>query len=144
MTVLEQAKVIRKAMDSASLVLTDAQALESIALYPRWEELVEKSEIVEKDFRFRYDEKLYKVIKPEYTFTEVYVPGAGTESLFARVEEGHIGTKEDPIPYETNMEIFEGLYYTQYDVLYHCTRSSGQPLYHDLSSLVAIYVEVVA
>lgn len=144
MTVLEQAKVIRKAMDSASLVLTDAQALESIALYPRWEELVENNETVNKDFRFRYGEKLYKVVQPEYTFTEVYVPGTGTESLFARVEEGHSGTLEDPIPYETNMEIFEGLYYTQYDVLYRCTRSSGQPLYHDLANLVGNYVEVVA
>lgn len=144
MTVLEQAKVIRKAMDSASLVLTDEQALESIGIYPRWEELVEKGETVAKDFRFRYDEKLYKVVQPEYTFTEVYVPGAGTESIFARVEEGHSGTQEDPIPYETNMEIFEGLYYTQYDVLYRCIRNSGQPLYHDLSSLVGNYVEVVA
>lgn len=144
MTVLEQAKVIRKAMDSASLVLTDAQALESIGIYPRWEELVEKSETVEKGFRFRYGEKLYKVVRPEYTFTDVYVPGAGTESIFARVEEGHSGTQEDPIPYETNMEIFEGLYYTQYDVLYRCIRNSGQPLYHDLANLVGNYVEVVA
>lgn len=144
MTVLEQARNIRKAMDSASLVLTDAQAIESICIYPRWEELVEKSETVEKGFRFRYGEKLYKVIQPQYTFMEVYVPGAGTESLFARVEEGHTGTQEDPIPYEGNMEIFEGLYYTQNGVLYRCIRSSGQPLYHDLSSLVGNYVEVVA
>jgi hypothetical protein len=131
-------------MDSASLVLTDEQALESIGIYPRWEELVGKSETVTKGFRFRYGEKLYKVVQPEYTFTEVYVPGVGTESLFARVEEGHSGTQEDPIPYDTNMEIFEGLHYTQYDVLYRCTRSSGQPLYHDLANLVGVYEEVVA
>ena len=144
MTVIEQARNIRKAMDSASLVLTDAQAIESIGIYPRWEELVEKSETVEMGFRFRYDEKLYKVIQPKHTFAEIHVPGAGTESLFARIDEGHAGTQEDPIPYEGNMEIFEGLYYTQNDVLYLCIRSSGQPLYHDLSSLVGNYVEVVA
>ena len=68
----------------------------------------------------------------------------GTESLFSKVDETHAGTVEDPIPFKKNMEIFEGLYYTQYDVLYRCIRGSGQPMYHDLSLLVGSYVEVVA
>jgi hypothetical protein len=41
------------------------------------------------------------------------------------------------------MEIFKGKYYIQNDVVYLCTRDSGQPLYHDLSALVGSYVEVV-
>jgi hypothetical protein len=41
------------------------------------------------------------------------------------------------------MEVYKGLYYTQYDVLYLGIRDSGQPLYHDLSALVGSYVEVV-
>lgn len=144
MTVLEQANIIRKAMDSAALVLTDEQAIDSIGIYPRWEELVDKAETVEKGFRFRYGEKLYKVLQQKYTFTEVYIPGAGTESLFAMVDVGHAGTYEDPIPYKKNMEIYQGSYYLQYDVIYLCIRSSGQPLQHDLSVLVGNYVEVVA
>lgn len=144
MTVLEQAQAIRKAMDKAAAVLTDEQAVDSIGIYPRWEELVDKAETVEKGFRFRYVDKLYKVLQPKYTFTEVYIPGAGTESLFARVDVGHAGTYEDPIPYEGNMEIYQGLYYSQNDVIYLCIRSSGQPLQHDLSVLVGNYVEVAA
>ena len=144
MTVLEQARNIRKAMDSASLVLTDAQAIESIGIYPRWEELVEKSEIVEMGFRFRYGEKLYKVLQPQYTFTDVYVPGAGTESLFARVDETHSGTADDPIPYEGNMALKEGKHYSQGGVVYRCIWSTGIPVHHPLSELVGLYVEVVA
>ena len=144
MTVLEQARNIRKAMDSASLVLTDEQAIESIGIYPRWEELVEKSETVEQGFRFRYGEKLYKVLQPQYTFTDVNVPGAGTESLFARIDETHAGTAEDPIPYEGNMALEENKYYSQGGVVYRCIWSTGIPVYHPLSELVGLYVEVVS
>lgn len=42
------------------------------------------------------------------------------------------------------MEIFKDKYYTQNDVLYICTRDSGQALTHDLSSLVGLYVNVAS
>lgn len=53
------------------------------------------------------------------------------------------GTKENLIAYSTGMEIFNGKHYIQNEVVYLCTRDSGAPLYHDLSSLVGIYVEEV-
>jgi hypothetical protein len=143
MTVIEQAEAIREAMDVAGTVLTDEQALGCKAIYKQWKDLMGVT--VNKGFRFLYSTDLYRTEQPEYTFLEHYVPGSvGTESLFSRVDEGHAGTIDDPIPYETNMEIFEGKYYIQYDVVYLCTRSSGQPLYHDLSALVGHYVEEVA
>ena len=144
MTVMEQAKAIRGAMDSASLVLTDEQALDSIAIYPRWEELVEKNEAVSKGFRFRYGNVLYRVIQPEYTFIEVYVPGVGTESLFERIDVTHAGTADDPIPYEGNMALEEGKYYSQGGVVYRCIWSTGIPVYHLLDQLVGLYVEVAS
>jgi len=42
------------------------------------------------------------------------------------------------------MEIFNGKYYTQDEVLYRCMRDSGQALTHNLSELVGLYVEVVS
>lgn len=57
--------------------------------------------------------------------------------------ETHAGTREDPIPYEGNMIIFEGLCYSQNGVVYLCTRDSGTPLYHDLDALIGVYVEEV-
>ena len=144
MTYTERALQLRPVIEKASQSLEDAVALTAVELFPHWKELVEKSEKVEKGFRFRYDNKLYRTEQPEYTFVEHYVPdAAGTESLFSKVDKTHAGTIDDPIPYEKNMEIYKGLYYSQNDVVFLCIRDSGQPLYHDLSALVGNYVEVV-
>lgn len=143
MTYTERAMQLRPVIEQASQSLEDAVALTAVELFPQWEALVKEGKTVAKGFRFQYASKLYRVEQPEYTFVSHYVPGAaGTESLFAKVDETHAGTVEDPIPYETNMEIYEGLYYIQDDVLYLCIRSSGQPLHHDLALLVGSYVEV--
>ena len=53
------------------------------------------------------------------------------------------GTRENPIAYSTGMEIFNGKYYIQNEVVYLCNRDSGAPLYHDLANLVGLYVTVV-
>lgn len=144
MTYTERALQLRPVIEQASQSLEDAVALTAVELFPKWKELVEEGRAVEKGFRFQHEGKLYRTEQPEYTFVDTYVPGAvGTESLFSKVDNTHAGTYEDPIPYEKNMEIYQGNYYSQYDVLYLCIRSSGQPLYHDLSALVGNYVEVV-
>jgi hypothetical protein len=144
MTYTERALQLRPVIEQASQSLEDSVALTAVELFPKWEDLVKKGEKVGKGFRFQYDGKLYRTEQPTYTFVEHYVPGTtGTESLFSKVDETHSGTIDDPIPYEKNMEIYEGLYYSQYDVVYLCIRSSGQPLYHDLIVLVGNYVEVV-
>ena len=63
--------------------------------------------------------------------------------IWKRADEEHAGTQEDPIPYNPPMEIFEGKYYIQNEVIYKCTRNSDIPLSHDLSALVGTYVELV-
>ena len=145
MTYTERAKQLRPVIEKASQSLEDSVALTAVELFPQWEALVKAGKTVDKGFRFQYGNKLYRTEQERYTFVEHYVPGStGTESLFSLVDESHAGSKEDPIPFEKNMEIYDGLYYTQNGVLYRCIRSSGQPLYHDLSLLVDSYVEVVA
>ena len=42
-----------------------------------------------------------------------YEPGIGTESMYTRIDEIHDGSEYDPIPYEDNMILVNGLYYTQ-------------------------------
>ena len=144
MTYTERALQLRPVIELAAQSLEDAVALTSVELFPQWKELVTNKAQVKKGFRFQHDGKLYRTEQPEYTFVEHYVPGAaGTESLFSKVDDAHAGTIGDPIPFEKNMEIYEGLYYIQDNVIYLCIRSSGQPLYHDLSVLVGNYVEVV-
>ena len=144
MTYTERALQLRPVIEQASQSLEDSVALTAVELFPQWAQLVTNKTQVEKGFRFQYEGNLYRTEQPTYTFVEHYVPGtAGTESLFSKVDETHKGTIDDPIPYEKNMEIYKGLYYIQYDVTYLCIRDSGQPLYHDLSTLVGNYVEVV-
>jgi hypothetical protein len=134
----------RKVYDTAAGYLTDDQALTVKDAYWQWEDLVKAGTTVDKGYRFRYGDKLWRTEQPKHTFVAHQIPGAqGMESLFSVIDESHAGTYEDPIPYNRNMEIYKGLYYTQNDVLYLCIRDSGQPLYHDLSALVGSYVEVV-
>lgn len=144
MTYTERALQIRPVMEQAAQSLEDAVAMTAVELFPFWKELVAKSAKVSKGFRFRYEDRLYRTEQPEYTFVEHYVPGStGTESLFSKLDENHKGTLEDPIPFEKNMEVYNGLYYIQNGVIYHCFRDSGQPLYYDLHEMVGLYVEVV-
>ena len=144
MNYIENAKRMRPLIEEAAQSLGDADALTAISLFPKWDSLVKAGTEVEKGFRFQHDGRLWRTEQPEYTFVAHYVPGAvGTESIFSHIDEGHTGTREDPIPYEKNMEIYEGMYYTQNGVTYLCTRSSGQPLQHDLAVLVGHYVEVI-
>lgn len=143
MTYTERALQLRPVMEQAAQSLDDTTALTAVELFPKWKELVENGVTVDNGFRFQHCGQLWRTEQPKYTFVETYVPGAvGTESLFSKVDEIHAGTKDDPIPYDRNMEIYEGLYYVQDGVTYLCIRSSGQPLYHDLSALVSSYVEV--
>ena len=123
---------------------TDNDALNVRGIYPAWADLI--GQTAEKNgFKLTHGGKLWKTKQPRYTFTAGWEPGSpGTESLFEEINETHAGTLADPIPYNGNMELSEGLYYSQNGVVYLCTRSTGQPVYHDLSALVGIYVEVVA
>ena len=66
-----------------------------------------------------------------------------TASLWKVVDEEHAGTIEDPIIYIPPMEIFKDKYYIQNGIKYKCTRNSEQPLTHDLSALVGLYVETI-
>lgn len=123
----------------------DQIALRMIGYYPAWEDLCSKAVTAGKaGYKFVYAGKLYKTVQPGYTFVSHYAPGMGTESLFVRIDEVHDGSKYDPAPYDGNMELVEGTYYSQNGVVYLCIRSTGTAVYHALSNLVGLYVETVA
>lgn len=138
---IQAAKESRLAMQMyAETVTDDADALNIKSLYPKWQTVIGKT--VSEGYKFVYENLLYKVIQPTLTIQAQYIPGQGTESLYAVIDEAHAGTVDDPIPYDGNMELFNGLYYSQDDVIYFCIRNSGQPMYHALADLVGLYVEV--
>lgn len=136
-----QAEIWRAAIETAMQGIEDDQvALAAAPLYPMWADLLGNS--VDTGFRFRHEDSLYKTRKA-HTLSAEWVPGEGTESLYERIDEQHAGTMDDPIPYEGNMELKSGLYYTQDGVIYLCNRDSDTAVYHALKDLIGLYVEVV-
>lgn len=127
-----------------TLGLTDEQALEVKEMFPMWDEFVDK--VITIGTRFQYEGKLYEVLQ-DHTVLSHYQPSINTAALYKEVvletnEEGELnGTLENPIPYEGNMVIENGKYYSQGGVTYLCTRDSGNPVYHALKDLIGLYVE---
>lgn len=124
-----------------TLTVDDQTALRMAGYYPEWNELIGKT-ADKAGFRFTYGGKLYKTIPANHTFQADWVPDVGTESLYTRIDEEHDGTQYDPIPYDGNMALTAGLYYTHGGVTYLCNRDTGNPVYNALSELVGLYVEV--
>lgn len=128
-----------------TLTVDDNTALRMRRYYPTFAELV--GQTVTQGTKFRAsdseDADLYKTIQPELTIQAHYPPGVGMEALYTRIDETHDGTLADPIPYDGNMELTEGLYYTHGGVIYLCNRNTGKQVYNPLADLVGIYVEAV-
>lgn len=123
-----------------AMSLTDEQALSVKLLHPEWEEFIGGSLSVGE--RVMYDDKLYKVKQEINPVLENQPPSIETAALYEEINEKHAGTKEDPIPFNNNMELELGKYYSQNGVTYMCFRDSQQPVYQNLADLVGIYVQI--
>lgn len=134
------AAMLKMALKQARAITDDQEALTVQCLYKEWDKQIGKQ--LNAGEYIQHEGKLYRVLQA-HVVQETWAPGNGTESIFVVIDKEHSGTLEDPIPYDGNMELFNGKYYIQNEVIYLCTRDSGTPLYHDLSSLVGVYVEEV-
>lgn len=137
-----QSQIIQAAMLVAQMqaqTFDDEQAQAVKILYPQWRDVI--GQTVEKGYKFVHGDVLYKTIQDSLLIQEQYVPGEGTESLYAVIDETHAGTQENPIPYDGNMALEKGKYYSQDGVIYLCNRDTENPVYHNLSDLIGLYVE---
>ena len=131
-----QEMMVRQQINTLSV--DDATALRMVAYYPEWA----AGTAYAAGDRLVYNGDLYKVLQA-HTSQETWLPGAGTESLYTRIDEQHDGTKYDPIPYSGNMALEAGKYYSQSGKTYSCNRGTGNPVYNTLADLVGIYVTEV-
>ena len=126
--------------------LSPAEALQVQSWYPKLFETegYEEGKPIFTGTRVQYNGKLWEV-RQDHNIVAQFAPSLATASLWKEVtEEGaDVGTIENPIPYDGNMELEEGRYYSQDGVVYLCTRSTGVPVYNALKDLVGIYVSVV-
>lgn len=139
-TLQEQAiSFARMAINAVELADSDALAVKD--LHPKWETFIGKA--MKAKTRVTYGERLFRARQDINPVLDIYPPGSqGTEALYEEINETNAGTLDDPIPYNNNMELFAGKYYSQGGVVYKCTRDTGQAVYQDLADLVGIYVEV--
>ena len=119
-----------------TLAVDDQTALRMREYYPEWAEDTAYTD----GYKVQYKGKLYKA-KP-HTSQADWTPDVAV-TMFTRIDETHDGTKYDPIPYDGNMVLTNGLYYTQDRVTYLCNRDTGNPVYNSLVGLVGLYVERV-
>ena len=137
----------REKQEFKTLGLSAEQMLTHKAFAPKWGEDIKEGDTVVKGDKFTYEGKLYAVLQ-DHTILPHYYPSVNTASLYVEVtpnytEEGEeLGTLENPIPYEGNVVLENGKYYTQNGVVYLCTRDSVNAVYHALADLVKLYVEV--
>lgn len=141
LSILEvQGMLVRQQINT--LMVDDHTALRMLEFYPEWSCLIGQT-VDKAEYKFQHNGKLYKTIPANHTFQADWVPGVGTESIYVRIDETHGGTKYDPIPYDGNMALESGKYYTQSGMTYLCSRDTVNPVYNALSELVGIYVEVI-
>lgn len=120
-----------------SLSVDDNTALRMKEFYPEWAE----NTAYAVGYKVQRNGKLWRVVQA-HTSQMGWEP-ENAASLWEQINETHTGTLEDPIPYDGNMALENGKYYTQDYEAYLCIRDTGIPVYNPLSELVGIYVEVI-
>ena len=138
----------REKQEFKTLGLSAEQMLTHKAFAPKWGEDIKEGDTVVRGDKFTYEGKLYAVLQ-DHTILPHYYPSVNTAALYVEVtpdytEEGEeYGTLDNPIPYEGNMILENGKYYSQDGVVYLCNRDTGIAVYQPLSALVGLYVEKV-
>ena len=120
--------------------ITNKEALDYMVIAYPWSKYIGKPLQVGKIVSWA--ERLWRV-RQEHTALEIYEPSLALSSLYEVIEKEHSGEFNDPIPYMPPMEIFNGKYYIQDNVIYSCVRDSQIALTHNLADLVGNYVTIV-
>lgn len=102
---------------------------------PDWNDYVGKS--LPKDFKFRYNNQAYKTLQYINVVLSNQTPDI-VYALYAIINKEHEGTFEDPIPYQQQMAIEKGKYYSQYGVVYLAIQDMPTGMPYDLNQIPAI------
>ena len=120
------------------LNVDDNTALRMTTFYPEWAENTEYT----IGYKVQRSGRLWRCLQA-HTSQAGWEPSTATASIWEEICESHSGTLEDPIPYNGNMALESGKYYSQNSKIYRCTRDTVNPVYNALSELVGLYVEKI-
>ena len=118
-----------------TLEVDDQTAYRMREFYPEWASDTDYA----VGFKVQHHSRLFRCLQA-HTSQEGWEP-ENVPALWEEICETHDGTKYDPIPYEGNMALVSGKYYSQDGVTYLCNRDTVNPVYNPLRELVGIYVE---
>ena len=118
-----------------TLSVDDNTALRMTTFYPEWAANAEYT----IGYKVQRSGRLWRCLQA-HTSQAGWEP-ENAASLWTEICESHAGTLEDPIPYNGNMALESGKYYSQDSKIYRCTRDTVNPVYNALSELVGLYVE---
>ena len=119
-----------------TLPVDDNTALRMTEFYPEWS----AGQAYTAGYKVQRGGKLWRCLQAHTAQTGWEPENAA--SLWTEICESHDGTKYDPIPYNGNMALQSGKYYTQNNILYLCNRDTVNPVYNALAELVGLYVEI--
>ena len=132
-----KAKQLRQLIEQLAVTLDDETALTGVELFPRW--TIDRTYAIGD--KVQRSGKLWCCLQAHTSQTGWEPENAA--SLWTEICESHAGTLEDPIPYNGNMALESGKYYSQNSKIYRCTRDTVNPVYNALSELVGLYVEKI-
>ena len=132
-----KAKQLRQLIEQLAVTLDDETALTDVELFPIW--TIDRVYAVGD--KVQRNSKLWRCLQA-HTSQAGWEP-ENAASLWTEICESHAGTLEDPIPYNGNMALESGKYYSQNSKIYRCTRDTVNPVYNALSELVGLYVEEI-
>ena len=118
-----------------TLSVDDNTALRMVEFYPAWA----AGQDYTAGYKVQYGGKLWRC-RQAHTSQEGWEP-ENVPALWEEICETHDGSLYDPIPYDGNMALVSGKYYSQDGVTYLCNRDTVNPVYNPLRELVGIYVE---
>ena len=127
----------RRNIETVVQSLNGNTAWEMLSFYPEWAADTEYS----TGYKVQRGSRLWRCIQAHTS--QIGWEPENAASLWTEICESHSGTLEDPIPYNGNMALESGKYYSQDGKVYRCTRDTGNPVYHALSELVGLYVKEV-
>lgn len=119
-----------------TLEVDDTTALRWIDFYPDWTSNTPYT----VGFKVQSDDRLWRCLQAHTS--QIGWEPQNVASLWEEINEAHSGTIDDPIPYNNNMTLENGKYYSQFGITYHCIRDTGAPVYNNLADLVGLYVEI--
>lgn len=119
-----------------TLDVDDNTALRWIDFYPEWSD----GAFYSVGIKVQSCDRLWRC-RQDHTSQTGWDP-QNAPALWEEVCESHSGSIDDPIPYNNNMQLDAGKYYSQDGIVYLCIRDTGVPVYNNLADLVGLYVEL--